>query len=153
MTGLTLAEEYFYAHGLSMLKDKFSTYIDRIAIGLAGPGSECFGFDDEFSRDNDWGPGFCLWLTEKDLAEIGDALQKDYMNLPQRFKEYGPRVTSPGEEERVGVTGIKEFYRKYTGLDHIPETNREWIYIPEQALATCVNGKIFLDNLGRFSQW
>lgn len=153
MKGLKLAEEYFYSHGLSMLRDKFSAYIDRIAVGLVGPGSECFGFDDEISRDHDWGPGFCLWIPEKDLAEIGNSLQKEYMKLPQKFKGYGPRVASPGEEWRVGVISIKKFYNTYTGLDHIPETNREWLYIPEQALATCVNGKIFRDTLGRFSQW
>ena len=47
MRGLRLSEEYFNKHGLPMLMNLFPEASGRIAAGLIGPGSECFGFDAE----------------------------------------------------------------------------------------------------------
>ena len=70
MKGLELCKEYFLAYGEEMLK-AFPEVENRIAAGLAGEGSECYGFDDELSRDHDFEPGFCLWLTEEEEREYG----------------------------------------------------------------------------------
>ncbi len=46
MKGLELCERYFNEVGALMIDKKFGDYRDRIAAGLVGDGSECFGFDD-----------------------------------------------------------------------------------------------------------
>ena len=153
MKGLDLSREYYERYGIPMIRDGFGSYEDRIAAGCVGPGSECFGFDDEISRDHDWGPGFCLWLTVEDYAQIGRDLQEAYNRLPPEFKGFGQRIVSPGEERRVGVSDLRSFYLQYTGLDHAPASNSEWLRIPEQALGTCTNGAAFSDRLGVFSEW
>lgn len=153
MKGLDLAEAYYGSVGLAMIRERFRDFEDRLAVGLAGPGSECFGFDDEVSRDHDWGPAFCLWLAEDDYRLIGDSLQNAYLDLPPIFEGFGPRQASPGEEWRVGVCRIPDFFRRFTGLDRPPMTLQEWLRIPEQNLAACTNGKVFSDPLGEFTRW
>jgi hypothetical protein len=153
MKGLDLAEAYYHECGAPMLESKFGSFIHRMAVGFVGPGSECFGFDDEISQDHDWGPGFCIWLTLEDASKIGKIIQAEYEGLPKSYMGFGPRVVSPGEESRTGVCAITDFYRRYTGLDHVPVNVKEWIAIPEQSLALCTNGKVFFDPLGQFSEW
>lgn len=153
MKGLDLAEAYYQAHGAAMIQKITGSAAQRVAVGLVGPGSECFGFDDEISRDHDWGPAFCIWLSAEDYETMGKNLQEAYQRLPQTFMGFGPRRASPGEEGRTGVGEIRSFYRAYTGLDHVPLSLREWLAIPEQALALCTNGRVFFDPLGEFSRW
>lgn len=153
MLGLEISEKYFEKYGLPMINEKFSAYKHRIAAGMVGDGSECYGFDDEFSRDHDWGPSFCLWLNKKDYEIIGSTLQEEYHKLPQTFEGYGPRKVSDWGEGRVGVFETGEFYANFIGHNRPPAELEEWLYIPENALAACTNGKVFYDPLGEFTQF
>ena len=54
MKGLELSREYYEKFGKPMLTENFPELLDKIAVGLCGSGSECFGFDDELSRDHDF---------------------------------------------------------------------------------------------------
>jgi len=151
MKGLELCHKYFKAYGEEMIKNKFYSYRDRIAAGLVGQGSDCFGFDDAISRDHDWGPGFCLWLDDEDFDAIGMQLQKEYDQLPKEFMGFVRKVdVSSGK--RVGVFKIGDFYQWFTGLTHAPETRREWISQLDEYLCACTNGKVFCDPLGKFSE-
>ena len=65
--GMELSELYFKNVYLPVLEKDFSDLYERMAIGLAGEGSECFGYDDEISQDHDFGPSCCIWLTQEDF--------------------------------------------------------------------------------------
>lgn len=67
--GMEISRMYYEMFGEKMLKEKFPKYFDKITVGLMGHGSECFGFDDTFSRDHDFGPAFCIWLEEEDYKK------------------------------------------------------------------------------------
>lgn len=153
MKGLALSESYFNAFGLPLIKDQFGAYADRLAAGLVGEGSECLNFDDEISRDHDWGPGFCLWLTENDFHAIGKELEQEIEKLPKTFAGFEARVKSDWGGGRTGVFEIARFYSKYIGVTHIPGDIDTWRIIPEQHLAACTNGKVFYDPCGEFSRW
>lgn len=151
MKGLELARAYFEEAALPQLKERFPEYLPRIAAGLVGEGSECFGFDDDISRDHDWGPGFCIWLTKEDYQAFGGVLQAWYEMLPRSFGGYGPRSQSPQGDGRVGVFPVGGFYARFTGLERAPQTLREWRALPESYLATVTNGAVFRDPVGEFS--
>lgn len=52
--GLELSKQYYETYGKPMIAGQFPEYESRIAVGLVGQGSECFGYDDESSRDHDF---------------------------------------------------------------------------------------------------
>lgn len=149
--GLPLCRAYYEEVGKPMIDAQFAAVKDRIAVGLVGDGSECLGFDDEISRDHDWGPSFCVWLTNDDYATFGQDLQKAYDALPKTFRGF-TRKTALGGTGRVGVLRISDFYRQFIGLSKAPETVAEWNAIPEKYLAKATNGEVFADPLGRFTQ-
>lgn len=152
MNGLELSEQYYLDCGKTAFHDAFGSVMDRVAVGLAGPGSECLGFDDKHSRDHDWGPGFCLWLTQEDYEQYGKAFSACYQQLPATYENYGPRQASQGESNRVGPMAIPDFFYRYTGLKAVPQTLSQW-NIPSSNLNLCTNGKVFHDPLGAFSSW
>jgi hypothetical protein len=151
MKGLELAERFYEAHGRPLLAERFAAYQDRIAVGLVGEGSECYGFDDELSRDHDWGPGFCLWLTASDYEEIGADLQEGYDALPRDYAGHERRTEGPCAGKRTGVFEITDFYRRFIRYDHVPAGLAQWRSLPETYLATATNGKVFTDPLGEFT--
>ncbi|EPI54994.1 tetratricopeptide repeat protein [Gardnerella pickettii JCP7659] len=158
--GMQLAKEYWQTYGKQLLElPKFRDYKIRIAAGLVGHGSECYGFDDEISRDHDFGPGFCLWLTDEDYAKIGEDLQAAYNDLPQEFAGFGsreetPRAKSCERSKRVGVFSTSEFFENITGFSAAPSQNEPylWLSLNESTLAAATNGQIFADPLGEFSK-
>jgi len=148
MKGLALSEKYFFEAGLPMLQKKFPDKVGRIAAGLVGDGSECFGFDDDISRDHDWGPSFCLWLTRTDYDAFGASLQEALNGLPKNFAGFKAREESEWGGGRTGVFETGSFFKQFIGSDHPPEALAEWRMIPETYLAVATNGKIFTDPLG-----
>ena len=152
MKGLELSRAYYEAFGRPMLEREFPDVMDRIAVGLAGHGSECFGFDDEISRDHDFEPGFCLWITDEDDRDFGFRLFRAYRRLPGDFEGIKLEDTSLFGSESKGVRTIREFYSFYTGTGDVPETNRAWLAIPEHYLAEATNGEVFSDPLGEFTR-
>ncbi|PNP87677.1 DUF4037 domain-containing protein [Gardnerella vaginalis] len=158
--GMQLAKSYWQTYGKPLLElEQFKDYKNRIAAGLVGHGSECYGFDDEISRDHDFGPGFCLWLTDEDYAKIGDDLQAAYDSLPQEYAGFGsreetPRAKSCEGSKRVGIFSISEFFENITGFSTAPSQNEPhlWLSLSEPTLAAATNGQIFADPLGEFSK-
>ena len=64
------SRRFYEKHVAGLIHEKFREYEDRIAVGLVGEGSDCFGYDDLISRDHDFGTGVCLWVTDEDMENF-----------------------------------------------------------------------------------
>lgn len=150
ITGIQLATKFYEEYGAPMIHTKFPEYEDKIAVGFVGEGSERFGFDDDYSMDHDFGPGFCMWVTKDVYTEIGERLQQEYEKLPQTYMGV-TRINTEMAQGRVGVQRIGDFYEKYTGYKQAPDTVGKWIELEDYKLATVTNGVVFRDDEGIFT--
>ena len=146
MKGMELAERLYREKVAPAIEAEFPDAAPRIAVGLAGPGSECFGYDDAISQDHDFTPRLCLWLTEADAEAFGARLQERYAAWTA---EFAPVAESA--RDRSGVIPIPDYYRRFTGCPGVPPDAVSWLRIPEHLLATGTNGKVFWDDLGAFT--
>lgn len=150
MKGLEEARKFYEEAGAEMISRNFGDLENRIAVGLVGHGSECFGFDDQTSRDHDFETGFCIWLTKDDEEKIGFRLMRAYDKLVKSVNgERADRVVENGFQG-VFVTG--DFYRRYTGCDGAPKTWQDWLYTNSAYFAEATNGEVFRDDLGEFTK-
>ncbi|MBQ8664344.1 MAG: DUF4037 domain-containing protein [Mailhella sp.] len=149
-SGLALSRRFFQA-SLPLLNDCLPDVMACAAAGLAGEGSECLGVDDAVSRDHDWGPAFCLWIPDELLLKERTRIEAAMALLPKSFEGFPVRMSPERRMGRVGPLPLRGFYRNFLGLDHAPQTWKEWRSIPEYHLCSCTNGAVFMDNLGEFS--
>lgn len=149
---LDLLEEFYEHVAKKSLYERFGALAPNVAVGLVGEGSECFGFDDDISMDHDWGPGFCIWLTADDYNHVGTDLQKWYDSLPTSYKGYERKNINGAN--RVGVWCMDDFFRYFTGYANVSEVTSDdaVLRISEESMACLLNGRIFDDPRGEFSQ-
>ena len=114
MKGLEEAKLFFSQQGLPFFKEKFPEVLPHLAVGMAGRGSECFGFDDDFSRDHDYRIGFTLWLKKEDEFKHGFKLQRLYDELIRANTAFQSKESKLGPSEH-GVVSIEDFYRRHIG--------------------------------------
>lgn len=188
---LTRCRRFYEKYGAPMIHEVFPEYEHRIAVGMVGEGSDCFGFDDEISKDHDYGIGFCMWLLPEDDRQIGEALQKEYDRLIDEHhlrlidsRGYAEAAVEMFLKKRRGVFEIRTFYEELLGTSAIwsvqedgskqpedgcscgshrksqkadgrgqgqPLHDDVWQRLPEERLATAVNGEVFCDDLGTFT--
>ena len=150
MNAIELSRNLFETYGLPMLKRDFPAELSQIACGIAGRGSDSFGFDDEVSRDHDFEAGFSLWLTDEMEEKSGFRLNRAYRKLAENFPQIKSEKSLYGVSEK-GVVRISDFLRRHIGIPRVPESWQEWLYIPDYAFAEVVNGEIFYDESKIFS--
>lgn len=153
MQGLELSRRYFDAHGAPMLRERFPEWADRLAVGLVGSGSECFGFDDAVSQDHDYEPGFCIFLPEEDVLDRRTAFQMEraYAALPGEFLGFSRPKLAPVGGPRRGVIRLGDFLEARTGSRDGTLGPDRWLRLEEQYLAEVVNGALFWEGDGVFA--
>ena len=133
-----------------MLEERFPELVPYLAAGLIGSGSECYGYDDEGSRDHDFEPGFCIFLPGEEVVDrkAAFALERAYAGLPREFMGLRRALVSPVGGARHGVIRTADFLMDKTGTNDGVLSLYEWLTLPDYSLSEVVNGEIFEDRYG-----
>lgn len=159
--GLKLSELFYKEIIEPILRKNFPGL--EYAAARMGYGSEVLGFDDEMSRDHDWGPRLTLFLPgevlEAEKPKI-DLILRD--SLPLQFHGYPTNWSLPHEDltwalveiqegpvnYRVEITSIRKFIQEYLGFDIEQElTPADWLTFPQQKLLGITAGRVFHDGV------
>ena len=154
MTGMELSKAFYDTYGKPVLETEFADVMPYLAAGLFGSGSECFGYDDQVSRDHDFEPGFCLLLPGEELIDRKRAfqLERAYAKLPKEFMGFERARILPVGGARHGVLRIADVIREKTGTKDGCLSALQWLQVPEESLAEAVNGEIFYDGYGEVTR-
>lgn len=130
--------------------------------GIFGYGSELLGFDDEMSRDHNWGPRVQLVVTEADFAAHATAIvdgfdaakPETFLGEPigYRSRPHPPIVADDALgrfNHGVEVFTAAGVLRTRLALD--PKATLDaptWLSLPEQRLLELTAGEIFHHGLG-----
>ena len=154
MNGLELSERFYFECGKPMLEEQFPALLPYLAAGLFGSGSECFGFDDEVSRDHDFEPGFLLLLPGEDIVDRKTAfqLERAYAKLPKEFMGFARSAIAPVGGARHGVLRIADVFKDKVGAADGILTVSQWLIVPEHALSEATNGRLFFDGYGEVTR-
>lgn len=149
MNGRELARAYFAECGLPLLEREFPSLVDRCAAGLisiglpSGCGSEVMGWDDEASRDHNWGPRFVLVLDESDMQSHGEALKAVLEHgLPAAFRGY-EAVCTTLPDERCHVRTPTGVIAGNLGRETVPPDDAAWLELDECRLFELTCGEVF----------
>ncbi|MGN1094581.1 MAG: DUF4037 domain-containing protein [Candidatus Neoclostridium sp.] len=154
MNGIEISRAFYKAHGEKMLQEKFPHLLDKIAVGVAGGGSDSFGFDDEVSRDHDYEAGFIVFLPGEDVVSRRDEflLERAYNALPNEFMGVKRPKMSPVGGNRRGIMRYADFFEQKTGFSDGALTTEAWLRIPENYLFEATSGEIFFDGYGEVTR-
>lgn len=148
MKGFELCQKYFWELGFPEIKKNIPECIPRLAVGLSG-GSQSHGNDDKLSQDHGWGPGFTIWLNQKDYDQFAEPLQKILNTLPHEYLGYQsarPRPTTSG------IIEVGDYIEGAIGCRTPPKTPLEWLHIPEAYLFEITPRRLFHDASGEVTK-
>ncbi len=134
----------------------------RHDAGIFGYGSELLGFDDDMSRDHNWGPRVQLVVGKADFEACATAIvdgfdavkPASFLGEPigYRSRPHPPIVADDAlgrPEHGLEVFTADGILRTRLALDpHAPLDALTWLSLPEQRLLELTAGEIFHHGLG-----
>ena len=166
MNGLELSERFYWDILAPLIAETFPFLSRRHTAGLIGYGSDVLGFDDELSRDHEWGPRGQIWLRPQDYTCYAARLDRMFdEQIPVEYLDFRARYTlndgiqclvpaPPGQRGRhhIAITSLPRYLRIQLGIRKLPPGDLDWLCLPEQKLLEFTRGKIFTDPLGEITR-
>lgn len=148
---IDISRHFFEQVVKPILQDYFPAETARTAFGVFGYGSEALRLDDEYSRDHHWG----LRIDALMPADVFESRRHELMatlkaHLPDSFQGHSLRE---GHLAGAGLApdNLQAFLQRTIGITHAPQTDVEWLQIPEEDIIHLVNGEVWYDPLGEFT--
>ncbi len=148
---ISLSKAFFEEVVRPAMEKTCPAVLDKAACGRFGWGSECFGMDDAISRDHHWGPRIDLLLPDRVFRDTPDELwEKVSRYFPGEFRGF---KLEPGHVGGAGLApeSMDEFLLRTIGRTTAPESNEDWLGIPEEDILHVINGEVWHDGAGQFS--
>jgi len=149
---IDISRQFFEVVVLPILQAHFPAETAQTAFGVFGYGSEALRLDDEYSRDHHWGLRIDALMPPAIFATKRHAIMATLnANLPDTYQGHSLRA---GHLAGAGLApdNLQAFLTRTVGIDHAPRNNIEWLQIPEEDIIHLVNGEVWSDPLGEFSQ-
>lgn len=147
ISGMDISKKFYQEYLRKIIENDFSEYASKITVGLIGEGSECYGFDDEYSTDHDFFPDLCIFVDDDAYEMIGEKITAAYNTLPKEYMGYKSQKTALADGRR-GVIKTSDFYSKHLGTSLYEQI--DFTKLKDYELAVCTNGEIFYGNNTEF---
>ncbi|MCB0013446.1 MAG: DUF4037 domain-containing protein, partial [Anaerolineales bacterium] len=149
---IDISRQFFEEIVLPILQTHFPQETAQTAFGVFGYGSEALRLDDEYSRDHHWGLRIdALMPREVFASRRAEMLNVLAENLPFSYQGHSLR-----EGHLVGAglapDNLEDFLLRTIGLNQAPQNHAEWLQIPEEDIIHVVNGEVWHDPAGDFTQ-
>ncbi|MCA9986576.1 MAG: DUF4037 domain-containing protein [Anaerolineales bacterium] len=149
---IDISRQFFEEIVLPILQTHFPQETAQTAFGVFGYGSEALRLDDEYSRDHHWGLRIdALMPREVFASRRAEMLNVLAENLPSSYQGHSLR-----EGHLVGAglapDNLEDFLLRTIGLNQAPQNHAEWLQIPEEDIIHVVNGEVWHDPAGDFTQ-
>ena len=146
-----VSQSFFTEVVRPILEDEFPDVTNRSAFGLFGYGSECYGTDDEVSRDHHFGLRIDVLMPDALHREMADrVIEVVGARLPSSFQGYDLRE---GHVAGAGLSpeSLQAFLSRTIGLTSAPKNHAEWLSMPEEDIVHVTNGEVWHDPSGVFT--
>lgn len=150
-TGLAISQDFIRSILLPLLQEELLDDYHRIAVAVAGTGSDVLGLDDKISRDHHWGPRANVMYPRQDSARIQPKIQDALRKVPDQFGQFRVQVNI---HNLTGVCccEIEDFFSRFLGTEHLPSTDLDWLGMCEVDLFHVTSGTIVYDGLGELTR-
>lgn len=134
-----------------ILQEHFPRETAQTAFGVFGYGSEALNLDDEYSRDHHWGLRIDALMPDDIFQNKREEIMRVVSaNLPATFQGHSLRE---GHVAGAGLApdSLPAFLGRTVGLNHPPQTYRDWLNAPEEDIMHIINGQVWHDPAGQFT--
>ena len=152
-TIIDISKDFFNEVVLPILNEKFRYETSVTAFGAFGLGSEVLGIDDEFSRDHHFGLRINALMPHDIFLNKSKLISETVTNnLPKTYKGESLAATISSTGTALALDSYEEYLKRTIGIDHFPNSDKEWLSIPEEDIIHVINGELWFDPSNNFTK-